>query len=273
MRRKIISILLALLFLFRIGNIVSFAEQDSLDGEYGQLKEAYQTLIEYGKQNGVPLDITQETFELEYYQSGYDNVDEYIKVYYGLIEPQTGIYARSSKGSKWYYDTGTSLPQKANYSKFNLLNVVQPGDIIHEAKGGFGITAHTAIVEGVFYDSKYGQYYVRVIEAIDTGVKRSVLDDERVGDKGVSVYRVHAANVTQKYAALQFCIGQLNKAYSLDFGKHTSPDEKSWYCSELVWAGYYNQGIDIETSNFINEPGVTPRDIINSKNVSIIPFK
>jgi len=47
----------------------------------------------------------------------------------------------------------------------------------------------------------------------------------------------------------------------------------NWYCSELVWAVYYNLGIDIETTNLINEPGITPRDIKNSSEVSNISFK
>jgi len=54
---------------------------------------------------------------------------------------------------------------------------------------------------------------------------------------------------------LRFCVGQLNKSYMIDFKKDTSAAEKDWYCSELVWAGYYIQGIDIETTGLYNEPG------------------
>ena len=83
----------------------------------------------------------------------------------------------SSGAKKWYYNTGERLPRAANYSKYNLLKIVEPGDIIYEANGGLGVTGHIAIVEGVFYDEKYQQYYIRIIEAIDAGVCRSVLDD------------------------------------------------------------------------------------------------
>ncbi|MBQ9862641.1 MAG: hypothetical protein IJM28_01905, partial [Lachnospiraceae bacterium] len=55
----------------------------------------------------------------------------------------------------------------------------------------------------------------------------------------------------------------LGKKYSLDFAKDTSSSEKDWYCSELVWAAYKNQGIDIEVAGN-GEPGVTPRDLRNS---------
>lgn len=147
------------------------------------------------------------------------------------------------------------------------------GDIIFEAEGGFGITGHIAIVEGRFYDSKQKKYYYRIIEAIDQGVVRSVLDDERVDDKDVSIYRVKGSTAEQRNKAVNFCISQLGKPYFLDFKKDRSENQKDWYCSELVWAAYKNQGIDIETSDFLNEPGVTPRDIKNSSNTYRVRFK
>ncbi len=38
----------------------------------------------------------------------------------------------SSLGKKWYYNTGTSLPKIPNYSKYNLSNYINKGDIIYE---------------------------------------------------------------------------------------------------------------------------------------------
>ena len=61
---------------------------------------------------------------------------------------------------------------------------------------------------------------------------------------------------------MKFAVSQLGKGYRLDLGKNTSGNEKDWYCSELVWAAYKNQGVDLETSS--GEPGVTPRDLLNS---------
>lgn len=274
MKRKIICLLLILIFLFGTGNIPAAAEVQESDREdCEQLEKAYQSIQSYAVENGIALDMTLETFVSEYDPFVYESTGDYLKTFYEILIPAQPVETRSAKGAKWYYDTGTALPQRADYSRYRLLDVVQPGDIIHEKKGGFGITAHTAVVEGIFYDATYKQYYIRVIEAIDVGVKRGVLDDERVGDKGVSVYRVRGAGSVQKNAALNFCIGQLNKKYALDFAKDTDFNEKDWYCSELVWAGYYNQGINIETSGFPNEPGITPRDIIHSRNVSAVSFE
>lgn len=114
------------------------------------------------------------------------------------------IQTRSSSiGDKWYYNTGTSLPQLPNYSKYNLVNYLAKGDIFYEKKGGSGITGHIAIVEGRFYDNNKKKYYYRIIEAIDCGVSRSVLDDDRVDDKGVQIYRISGATMEQKNNALE----------------------------------------------------------------------
>ena len=235
-----------------------------------ELTEAYESIVAYAKTSNIPLDLSFDTFVQEYEISGYTDVSEYASLYYNILK--TPVNTRSSSGSKWYYNTGTSLPQVADYSKYNLLSTVQKGDIIYESKGGFGITGHIAIVEGIYYSSTYNQSYIRVIEAVSNGVARGVLDDTRIDDKGVSILRVSGANITQKSSAVNFCISQLGKNYMIDFAKNTSADESDWYCSELVWAAYYNQGINIETTGWYNEPGITPRDINNSSKVTVIPF-
>lgn len=175
----------------------------------------------------------------------------------------------SSGGNTYYYNTGTSISKKAKYGnkKYNLLTTVKKGDILYEKVGGFGITGHVAIVEGIFTDSKTKRKYVRIIEAIDKGVKRGILDDTRMKEKKVTVLRVKKAKASQINKAVNFCIKQLNKKYSLDFKHDTKSSEKDWYCSELVWAAYKNQGINIETTGRLNEPGITPRDILRSDKV------
>lgn len=186
----------------------------------------------------------------------------------------SGSSSDSSSAGKWYYNTGTSLPKDPDYSKHNLSSVLAKGDIIYEKNGGGGLTGHIAIVEGRFYDSVRKKYYFRIIEAIlPGGVVRSVLDDERVADKDVRIYRVKGATAEQKRNAIDFCISQLGKGYDLDFRKDTSAKQKNWYCSELVWAAYKNQGINIDTDDFFTIPGVTPKDIISSPNTYKISFK
>lgn len=263
--KKLLPLVLALAMVF---NTCTVAFADS-NGTKAELKTAYKNITTYAKENNIPLNMTFKDFVKGYEEQAYSNVQEYEDVYYSLLKPELEpeVSIKLDKDGAWYYNTGTSLPQRANYSKYNLLNTVKKGDIIHEAKGGFGITAHTAIVEGIFWSSTQQQYYIRIIEAISDGVVRSVLDDTRIDDRSGSVYRVSGATSTIINNAVNFCIGELGSSYNLDFAKDTSSSETDWYCSELVWAGYKNQGIDIETDNLINEPGITPRDIINCSRV------
>lgn len=180
--------------------------------------------------------------------------------------PSTGVLFGANTGAKWYYNTGKSLPSNADpkYNKYRLLSRVQPGDILYEAQGGFGVTGHVAIVEGIYYSPLKRSYYIRIVEAIDVGVVYSCLDDTRIDDRGGRILRVNQASRRQKAEAINFCLRELGAVYFMDFRKDTSPGQESWYCSELVWAAYMAQGIDIETRGSLNEPGITPRDILRS---------
>lgn len=173
-------------------------------------------------------------------------------------------HAQSGGGAKkdsWHYNTGTSLPQEPNYCKYHLLEKCKPGDILFEAKGNHGITGHCAIVEGKFYDPIKKKHYIRIVEGLSYGISRSVLDDDRLDNRAGYIYRIKNASEIQKQAAIDFCISQLGKPYKFGFSKDHHPTLDVWYCSQLLWAGYKNIGIDIETNWIINEPGVTPRDI------------
>lgn len=158
-----------------------------------------------------------------------------------------------SVGSQWYDNIGTSSPQlpcAASYSKHNILSTVSKGDIVEETSGGIAsVTGHIAIVQGKYWDSTYKQYYIRTVEAGIDGVVYGVLDDDRYDFRGVNVYYVSSATSTQKSNAVTFCVNQLGKNYALDIPVMTSCNYKSdttnWYCSELVWAAYYNQNINL----------------------------
>jgi hypothetical protein len=231
-----------------------------------ELQAAYQEFLAYAESLNVPVHITLQDYISSYSPIQYSSVAEYEAAFESLLvpmpQPSMSTYSSSSSGSSaWYYNTGITLPANANpvYNS-NLYSLVQTGDIIYEANGGFGITGHCAIVEGKYYNAAKDVNYIRVIEAIDVGVVRSVLDDTRAVDRQSFVYRVNGATTSVKLAALNFCIGELGSTYSLDFAKDYTSSETDWYCSELVWAGYKIQGYDIEVDSN-GEPGVTPRDI------------
>jgi parallel beta-helix repeat protein len=83
-----------------------------------------------------------------------------------------------------------------------------------------------------------------------------------------------------KNTAIQFAINQLGKHYNLSdllaVNKNSSPNSPDWYCSELDWAAYYNQGsgINIE-SNATNsaQPEGWPPDADGKFNNAVLPHE
>ncbi len=277
-----------------LGTDTSVATQNEISQEQrAQLEQQYEPIQKRIEEENIPISITVDDFieEYAYGQDVYGTVEEYVSRYNALIdeaaanvevgEPEDGASDEdviegeesSNQGAspEWYYNTGEKLPRSVAYNR-NIIPAVEKGDIVYEAQGGLGVTGHIAIVEGKYYSAEKKQYYVRLIEAIQQGVCRSVLVDQRVVDKTVTVYRVTGASNAQKNAAVSFCRSQLGKKYHCDFSHDTSASEKDWYCSELVWAAYKNQGIDIETKGSVNEPGVTPRDIARASNHTTCPI-
>lgn len=83
-----------------------------------------------------------------------------------------------SNNEQWY-NIGTSLPHAVDYSNSDLIKFVRRGDIVYEGSGFGGLTGHIALVEGVYYDDNYGQWYIRLIEAVSVGVTRGLLTPTR----------------------------------------------------------------------------------------------
>lgn len=238
------------------------------------LQTAYENVMSYADKHCIDLNMTYNDFLSNY--SG-QSVQSYEQSYYPVFVSPTINNARSSSssgGSTYYYNTGYSCPSKATYSKYNLLDVVKKGDVIYEANGGFGITGHIAIVDGIYTRSD-GSKYIRLIEAISNdygGVTRSILDDTRVDEKAVTILRVNGATSDIIDNAVKFCRTEVGSSYNLDLAKDTSSDETDWYCSELVWAAYKSQGIDIEVGGLHGEPGITPHDIVNSSKTYTVSY-
>lgn len=269
--KKLLCVLLAIAMLLSV-SVTAFAGETT---ELEELETAYNNVLSYASQRGIELDMTFEDFLASY--NG-ESVEEYEQSFYDVFEdtplPSNSSLSSSSSGKRsYYYETDESCPEEVSYSKYNLLEVVQKGDIIFESAGGLGITGHIAIVEGVFF-SDDGRKYIRLIEAIDVGVIRSILDDKRVDDKGSKIMRVFGATDEQINNAVNFCINELGSSYKLDFAKDYSANETDWYCSELVWAAYYNQGYDLEINfyGWRGEPGITPRDVRDAELTRYVEF-
>jgi uncharacterized protein YycO len=196
-----------------------------------------------------------------------------------VTEPQPDV------GSvQWWDNTGTTLPQIPNYKKYDLIHKVKAGDIIFQGTGLWGLTGHVAMVEGIFHDKNLNTDYIRVIESniftqgkhvVANGVVRSVLDDNKADFTKTSIYRVNNSSQSKIAGVVNFEINQLGKHYNIDYFKYSSsPNNKSWYCSELVWAAWKNQGVNIENSSWTRTPGViSPRDVTSFSQKTARVFK
>lgn len=250
-----------------------------------EVASAYEAFCEYVSEHDLPVSVSLETFTDGYYQDEYVSVDEYLQLCLDELsqlvfegeESVAPASAATSSDDTWFYNTSTQLYQKPNYSKYNLLEIVKPGDIVFEAAGGSGLTGHCVIVEGIYYSSEYAQYYIRIVEAIGylsgsvgegEGVCRGILDDDRLDSRRGTILRVNDADDTDKTNAIAFCVSQIGKEYEVLTGGHsTASTTTDWYCSELVWAAYYNQDIDLESSRGV---WITPDEILESSGVTAI---
>lgn len=242
------------------------------------LEDYYLDFVSYCLDLDIKIEVMSfKEFHDDFYSQDVLSISEYVAYLknsvYELIKgdndtDQDEIGIMSSSGSKkWYYNTGVILPQKPKYEKFDF-SFVWVGDILFEDAGGpGGLTGHIAIIEGNFYDTTYGSYW-RVVESIDAGVCRGVLDDDRFVERQGYLLCVPSSTSTQRQAAVNFCIYQLGKPWSIQLNKPTSINTKKWQCSTMVWAAYKNQGIDIEQKGLGGGPGITPNDIRDASTTS-----
>lgn len=102
-----------------------------------------------------------------------------------------------------------------------------------------------------YYYIYLNQRYIKETKRLMQCCQR-FLDDIRVDVKMVTIF--------QEDEKIENYEDEIGSSYLLYFRKDTSSSETDWCRSELVWAGYKKQGIDIEKSG-TSELGITPHDI------------
>lgn len=227
-----------------------------------KLHESYERVQEYLKESGVNDTLPFSRFELLFNENDL-SIEDFENFMYGSIDN-----AASIQGS-WlakYYNNCTSLPDEAYYTSYNLLADVSRGDIFYERNGIASLTGHIGIIVGHYYDTRRKLFYLKCVEAIQPGVKYGIVDDGRVDEGGFSIYRVNATS-KQRDSAVAFCTSQLNKNWSIIGMEKKTVSSEHWYCSELVWAGYKREGIDLDSGSL---PGVEPDEIRDSPKLSKI---
>jgi hypothetical protein len=127
---------------------------------------------------------------------------------------------------------------------------LQLGDILYDIDANAGL-GHVGIYVG------NGE----VVEARREGVQKYNIEAwDYPNRENVYVLRVRTSDEIRS-KAVEFAKAQIGKAYDGNWRqKNSDPNSPSWYCSELVWAAYKNQGIDIEDDP--DKKAVIPYEIL-----------
>ena len=221
--------------------------------------------LDYLHNNANQTEYSFEEFEDNYYSlfKGIlvtDYVDITSKISKENLQEYSNKVCNSKSGDVNFQlgcgkDTITSINRFHNGPPFynvNYYNLIQNGDIfIENASGHF---YHVGVVSDIAYP--YGLTiqmgtYIQVIEAINdsNGVQFGYLDDQRIIDNQIEIYRYHLGLTTAEFYSIVFFLDeQIGDAYSLSYFMNTSFYNDLWYCGELVYAAYLYAGIDIAPS-------------------------
>ena len=278
--KKVLSLYLSILLMLSVSVPVyatSFADPDPaacLPEEYKPYSDAYILFSTMLEEEGYPVTVSLEEFVWRFVSEPGILMHEFVvelvatemvefngRLENAVVSADTSVpeehllMPMGSISSRYYDNIGESLnriniAQNPNYSKYDIISQAARGDIIYETVGLVaGIVGHIAIVQGKYYSSAYGKYYIRTVESALDGVVLGILDDTRYDERGVYLYYVYDASSTVRSNAVDFCVDQLGKDYNfggLPGGAGTycnvSRGSNAWYCSELIWAAYFNEG-------------------------------
>lgn len=195
----------------------------------------------------------------------------------------------------------SSFHKEGNNSSINFeqnLSKLQPGDIAFKHPDIFpdyfpAIIDHCLLF--VEYNSSNGLYLF-----IEAGMPHNQVRYRYETEAALTgpfygpFAKVKNANESQKQNAIDFAKRQIGNPFQGEWtNKNYNPEDimndslaNEWYCSELLWAAYYNcnnpfpeqkpengyvyaEGIDIDRNgwnkNFLNNSIVTPRDILRNR--------
>ncbi|MCP3942897.1 MAG: hypothetical protein GY710_15615 [Desulfobacteraceae bacterium] len=92
-----------------------------------------------------------------------------------------------------------------------------------------------------------------------------------------AIYRVNTTDEI-KQAAVEHNLDQVGKLYDLSVAiwpGHKNENSIAWYCSELNWAGYYLQGVDIDDNDGYYKSywyNVAPVEIAEDDDTYLVSF-
>ena len=189
-------------------------------------------------------------------------------------QPDTPVTPASSSGGGSSGETWNPLQIENGIPKLShsvdystapeLLQYLKKGDLIYEPQAGATITGHTAMVLDIAYDTTYGQNYVLLLESVPSnGVCYGVLTPHRFNAQEGVIKRLKNVSESTIDAAVTWALSQIGKPYSIDTTKNPFDSNPNWYCSELIWAAFFWQGIGLDQNDNLAYDGsiVWPNEI------------
>ncbi len=201
-------------------------------------------------------------------------------------------------------DSSNITDSTSKYTSYEEIKIseLEPGDIAFKHPDIFPNRFPTIIDHCLLY-VKYNEQADRYV-FIEAGIHgssvqyRNETEENITGELWGPFARVITANSTQKQNAINFAKRQLGKKFQGEFfgisaDKNYNPNDvdndafaNNWYCSELVWAAYYNcnnpfpeqepeggytygDGIEIDRNgwkkNILGHTVVWPKEIANNR--------
>ena len=161
-------------------------------------------------------------------------------------------------------------PNVETYNNYEVPDFLRKGDIIMMdiyTDGVWGIEGNSNDHSGLYMgkDFRDGQYFV---QAGSGGVQYIKFDTYKTVFENFTYYTVNNASQQQKNSAVQWAVEHIDCKYQFFFPESIypgmwelglkcddpeNPEVKTsdrFYCMELVWASYYNQGIDLDSNGW-----------------------
>ena len=170
-----------------------------------------------------------------------------------LLAPDgtTGIFDHSVSLSTSLKINQCMQKEKVSYSnKGQNLSMLEPGDIAFKRPDWSPYFLNHCLLY-IGYNDSTGLYVFIEASGVGSNRFRYRYDNEStltIGSFYGPFAKVRHANNTQKQNAIDFAKRQLGKPFQRDWiNKNNNPEDTAndsladeWYCSELVWAAYYN---------------------------------
>jgi hypothetical protein len=161
---------------------------------------------------------------------------------------------------------------------------IKPGDILYDKDAcysdllGIFTIGHVGMYVGEF-ETEGTVYSEQTIESRRKGVNHFDISTWDYPNRD-NVYLLRVDTTQQiRDRTVDFVINQMKARKPYDWHwwqKSADPNSPSWYCSELVWAAYYNQGVDLEHHSWEEQqigyetPYVSPAEIFEDEDTYII---